>query len=41
MSEKFPGMKVYTGILDAEVDARGFIIPGFGDAGDRSFGTSV
>lgn len=39
LNEKFPGLKVYTGIIDAEVDEHGFIIPGVGDAGDRSFGT--
>ncbi|KAG8376950.1 hypothetical protein BUALT_Bualt09G0117300 [Buddleja alternifolia] len=39
LSEKFPGLHVYAGILDPTVNEKGFIIPGFGDAGDRSFGT--
>nr|GMC93741.1 uracil phosphoribosyltransferase [Ipomoea batatas] len=39
LSEKFPGLHVYTGIIDSEVNEKGFIIPGLGDAGDRSFGT--
>ncbi|XP_051132056.1 uracil phosphoribosyltransferase isoform X2 [Andrographis paniculata] len=39
LSEKFPGLHVYSGIIDPTVDERGFIIPGLGDAGDRSFGT--
>lgn len=39
LSEKFPGLHVYTGIIDATVNDKGFIIPGLGDAGDRSFGT--
>ncbi|XP_062003422.1 uracil phosphoribosyltransferase [Rosa rugosa] len=39
LSEKFPGLHVYTGIIDPTVNDRGFIIPGLGDAGDRSFGT--
>eukprot|EP01018_Ginkgo_biloba_P034515 Gb_08675 [translate_table: standard] len=39
LSEKFPGLHVYTGIIDPTVDKNGFIIPGLGDAGDRSFGT--
>ncbi len=34
------GLKVYTAIIDAEVDARGYIVPGLGDAGDRAFGTA-
>jgi uracil phosphoribosyltransferase len=34
------GLRVYTAIIDAEVDDRGYIIPGLGDAGDRAFGTA-
>lgn len=40
LSENFPGLHVYTGIIDPTVNEKGFIIPGLGDAGDRSFGTS-
>ncbi|XP_014515090.1 uracil phosphoribosyltransferase isoform X1 [Vigna radiata var. radiata] len=39
LSEQFPGLHVYTGIIDPEVNEKGFIIPGLGDAGDRSYGT--
>ncbi|KAI3912521.1 hypothetical protein MKW98_020983 [Papaver atlanticum] len=39
LSENFPGLHVYTGTIDPTVNEKGFIIPGFGDAGDRSFGT--
>ncbi|KAG9453088.1 hypothetical protein H6P81_005992 [Aristolochia fimbriata] len=39
LSEKFPGLHVYTGIIDPTVNEKGFIVPGLGDAGDRSFGT--
>ncbi|KAE8706044.1 Uracil phosphoribosyltransferase [Hibiscus syriacus] len=39
LSEKFPGLHVYTGIIDPTVNDKGFIIPGLGDAGDRSYGT--
>ncbi|KAJ0247052.1 Uracil phosphoribosyltransferase [Hirschfeldia incana] len=39
LNEKYPGLHVYTGIIDPEVNEKGFIIPGLGDAGDRSFGT--
>lgn len=39
LSEKFPGLQIYTGTIDPTVNEQGFIIPGLGDAGDRSFGT--
>ncbi|XP_010504167.1 PREDICTED: uracil phosphoribosyltransferase, chloroplastic-like isoform X1 [Camelina sativa] len=39
LNEKFPGLHVYAGMIDPEVNEHGFIIPGLGDAGDRSFGT--
>jgi len=38
MNGRYPGLKVYTGMIDEEVNERGFIVPGFGDAGDRAFG---
>jgi len=34
------GLKVYAGMIDAELDSRGYIVPGLGDAGDRAFGTA-
>ncbi|KAK6120328.1 hypothetical protein DH2020_046019 [Rehmannia glutinosa] len=39
LSENFPGLHVYAGILDPSINDKGFIMPGLGDAGDRSFGT--
>eukprot|EP00889_Picochlorum_renovo_P008042 jgi/Picre1/35072/NNA_002537.t1 len=39
LNDAFPGLVVYTGMIDAEVDDKGYIIPGVGDAGDRAFGT--
>lgn len=39
LGEQFPKLKVYTGMIDADVDSRGYIVPGLGDAGDRAFGT--
>lgn len=39
LNNKFPGLHVYTGIIDPEVNDKGFIVPGLGDAGDRSFAT--
>ena len=35
-----PDMNVLVGTIDAELDERGYIFPGLGDAGDRAFGTS-
>ncbi|CAI8585264.1 unnamed protein product [Vicia faba] len=39
LSNQFPGLEVYTGIIDPVLNDKGFIIPGLGDAGDRSYGT--
>jgi uracil phosphoribosyltransferase len=35
----FPDVPIYTAALDRQLDDRGFILPGLGDAGDRIFGT--
>ncbi len=35
------GLRVYCAIIDAELDERGYIIPGLGDAGDRAFGNGA
>jgi uracil phosphoribosyltransferase len=34
-----PDVPVYAAALDRQLDARGYILPGLGDAGDRLFGT--
>lgn len=34
-----PDVQVHTAAVDAGLDARGYILPGLGDAGDRLFGT--
>ncbi|KAF5811982.1 putative uracil phosphoribosyltransferase [Helianthus annuus] len=39
LSEKYPGLRVYAGSIDPTLTDKGMIIPGLGDAGDRSFGT--
>lgn len=39
MLEAHPEVPVYTAALDRELDAKGYILPGLGDAGDRLFGT--
>jgi uracil phosphoribosyltransferase len=39
MLDHHPDVPVYAAALDRELDARGYIRPGLGDAGDRLFGT--
>ncbi|MFO0985223.1 MAG: uracil phosphoribosyltransferase [Planctomycetota bacterium] len=39
LRELHPGVIVHAAALDRELDGRGFIRPGLGDAGDRCFGT--
>jgi uracil phosphoribosyltransferase len=39
LGDKFKGLRVYAGMIDAAVSEKGFIIPGMGDAGDRAFNT--
>lgn len=36
---RHPGVRIYTAAIDRQLDARGYILPGLGDAGDRLFGT--
>ncbi|CAM8969303.1 unnamed protein product [Rhodiola kirilowii] len=39
LNDNFPGLHVYTAMIDPTLNDKGWIIPGLGDAGDRSFGT--
>jgi uracil phosphoribosyltransferase len=34
-----PGIKIYAAALDRGLNKKGYILPGLGDAGDRTFGT--
>lgn len=36
---RFPQPQIFCAAIDPEIDARAFIVPGLGDAGDRAFGT--
>lgn len=36
----FPELPIYVASIDAGLDENGFVIPGLGDAGDRSYNTS-
>lgn len=39
LSQNYPGLNIYTAIIDEGLNSRGYIVPGLGDAGDRAFGT--
>jgi uracil phosphoribosyltransferase len=39
MNDEHPAIPVYTAALDRELNPVGYILPGLGDAGDRTFGT--
>jgi len=39
MNADHPDVAVYAAALDRELNGRGYILPGLGDAGDRLFGT--
>ena len=39
MASTHPGIPVFVAALDRQLNERGYIVPGLGDAGDRIFGT--
>jgi uracil phosphoribosyltransferase len=39
LAEDHPSVPVFAASLDRQLDERGYILPGLGDAGDRIFGT--
>jgi len=39
MQDTHPDVAIYTAALDRELNDKGYILPGLGDAGDRLFGT--
>jgi uracil phosphoribosyltransferase len=39
LSENYPGLEIYTAMIDEGLNSKGYIVPGLGDAGDRAFGT--
>ncbi|MGD1951742.1 MAG: uracil phosphoribosyltransferase [Leptolyngbyaceae cyanobacterium] len=40
LAAAYPQLVIYAGIIDEGLDENGFIVPGLGDAGDRTFGTN-
>lgn len=39
LSVVYPSLSIYTAAIDEGLNNRGFIVPGLGDAGDRTYGT--
>jgi uracil phosphoribosyltransferase len=39
LSELYPALNIYAATIDEGLNSKGYIVPGLGDAGDRSFGT--
>jgi uracil phosphoribosyltransferase len=39
VSEAHPDVEIYCAALDRQLNEKGYILPGLGDAGDRQFGT--
>ncbi|HEY9745094.1 MAG TPA: uracil phosphoribosyltransferase [Oculatellaceae cyanobacterium] len=39
LSQQHPGVRIYTAAVDERLNDRAYIVPGLGDAGDRTFGT--
>jgi uracil phosphoribosyltransferase len=39
LSAEYPSLMIYTATIDEIVNEQGFIVPGLGDAGDRTYGT--
>jgi uracil phosphoribosyltransferase len=40
LTNRYPGVTVYTCAVDRELSDHGYIVPGLGDAGDRMFGSA-
>lgn len=39
LSVAYPSLNIYAAAIDEGLNTKGFIVPGLGDAGDRTFGT--
>lgn len=39
INQKYPAVEIYSANIDEVVNEKGWIVPGLGDAGDRTFGT--
>ena len=41
IKEAFPDIEIFVTKIDRELNKKGYILPGLGDAGDRAFGEPV
>lgn len=41
VQREIPGIKIWCGTIDDELTAKGYIVPGLGDAGDLAYGTKM
>lgn len=41
LNQTYPGLVIYAACIDEALNENGYIVPGLGDAGDRTFGTSA
>jgi len=41
VNEIFPKVKIFVGAIDSRLNEKAYIVPGLGDAGDRTFGTAL
>jgi len=41
IKRKLPQVHIWTGVIDDELTAKGYIVPGLGDAGDLAFGSKI
>lgn len=41
MRREFPQVEIWTGVVDEELTAKSYIVPGLGDAGDLMFGPKI
>ena len=41
VKRRFPDAHIWAGTIDDELTARGYIVPGLGDAGDLSYGSKI
>lgn len=39
LGASYPAVRIYAAAIDETLNDQGFIVPGLGDAGDRTFGT--
>lgn len=39
LADAYPALNIYAACIDEGLDEHGYIVPGLGDAGDRTFGT--